>query len=155
MATIKLATPGETWRFGKIVAAALAKNGFPPLLFTGTLGSGKTTLTAAICAAFPGSENAEVSSPSFTVCNLYPCRPAILHCDLYRCQSDIPEEILDFMDAGEGQIIVEWAEYLKPRPAEHLDFAFQICDNIRLIEVTYIGQKACATAEHILAHTSS
>lgn len=155
MATIKLAGIADTERLGKITAEALLANRFTPLLLKGPLGCGKTTLTAAICAAFPGSEQAEVSSPSFTICNLYACRPPILHCDLYRCKHDLPEEALDFMDAECGQIILEWAEYLEPQPAEYLDFSFELCDNIRLIDVTASGGKASAAAAFILARLDS
>lgn len=155
MAAIKLAGIAETERLGKITAEALLANRFTPLLLRGPLGCGKTALTAAICAAFPDSEKAEVSSPSFTICNLYPCRPPILHCDLYRCKRDLPEEALDFMDAGEGQIILEWAEYLEPRPAEYLDFSFELRDNIRLIEINASGEKASAAAAFILARLNS
>lgn len=150
MAAIRLADLADTERLGLITGQALLANAHPPLLLRGPLGSGKTTLTAAICAAFPGSENAEVSSPSFTICNIYPTRPAVLHCDLYRCREELPEEALDFMDGGEGQIIIEWAEYLEP-PAEYLDFSFQLRDNDRLIELTARGDKARAAAASILA----
>ncbi len=54
------------------------------LYLRGTLGSGKTTLTRGLVAALPGGEDAEVASPSFTLCNIYPTRPALLHADLYR-----------------------------------------------------------------------
>lgn len=155
MAAIKLAGIAATERLGKITAEALLANRFTPLLLKGQLGCGKTTLTAAICAAFPGSGQAEVSSPSFTICNLYPTRPPILHCDLYRCRGDLPEEALDFMDAGCGQIIVEWAEYLEPRPEEYLDFSFELRDNVRLIEMTACGKKASAAAAFILARLDS
>ena len=53
------------------------------ILFYGDLGSGKTTFTRGFIEALPGGENAEVSSPSFTLCNSYPTTPSVIHCDLY------------------------------------------------------------------------
>ena len=52
------------------------------ILFYGDLGSGKTTFTRGFIEALPGGENAEVSSPSFTLCNSYPTTPS----ERYRSQ---------------------------------------------------------------------
>lgn len=150
MAAIFLNTLSDTEKLGKMLAKALCSHSNPPLLLTGEPGLGKTTLTAAICRALPGAENAEVSSPSFTICNIYPCTPEVMHCDLYRCQSEIPEEALEFMEAGAGQIIIEWAQYLKPLPAEYLDISFQLSDNARQLEFGAFGKNANAVMADIL-----
>lgn len=60
------------------------------ILFYGDLGSGKTTFTRGFIEALPGGENAEVSSPSFTLCNSYPTTPSVIHCDLYRSEGALP-----------------------------------------------------------------
>ena len=63
------------------------------ILFYGDLGSGKTTFTRGFIEALPGGENAEVSSPSFTLCNSYPTPPSVIHCDLYRSEGALPDEV--------------------------------------------------------------
>ncbi len=60
------------------------------ILFYGDLGSGKTTFTRGFIEALPGGENAEVSSPSFTLCNSYPTTPSVIHCDLTARRAHCP-----------------------------------------------------------------
>lgn len=111
------------------------------VLLHGPLGAGKTTFVRGFVEALPGSEAAEVSSPSFTLCNSYPTRPPVLHCDLYRSEdltpdgtlASLPEEVDEALEAGEGIILVEWAERLPApaRPTQRLDIYFQVCQNSR------------------------
>lgn len=111
------------------------------LLLQGPLGAGKTTFVRGFVQALPGSETAEVSSPSFTLCNSYPTRPAVLHCDLYRCEdlsgdgtlTSLPEEVDEALETGGEIILIEWAERLPAavRPAQRLDIHFQVCQNSR------------------------
>lgn len=86
---------------------------FPPVLLYGTLGSGKTTFVRYFVYSFPKGEEAEVSSPSFNIVNLYPTQPEIAHFDLYRLQGSTLDESLEELFFAENTIkIVEWAEYL-------------------------------------------
>ena len=84
MAVVTLHSLADTRRLGRLLAAGLRELGPVALLLRGPLGSGKTTLTAALTAALPGGDLAEVGSPSFTICNYYPTTPPVLHADLYR-----------------------------------------------------------------------
>lgn len=127
------------------------------LLLHGPLGAGKTTFVRGFVQALPGSEAAEVSSPSFTLCNSYPTRPAVLHCDLYRCEdltqdgtlANLPEEVDDALEAGEEIVLIEWAERLPAaaRPAQRLDIHFQVCQNSRFALLVPHG----STAARVLA----
>ena len=87
-------TPGFIFR-----AATLS--GIAALLLRGPLGSGKTTLTRALVEALPGGDQAEVASPSFTLCNYYPTTPPVMHCDLYRSPGSLPDEIAEGLDKPE------------------------------------------------------
>jgi len=69
--------------------------GLVPLLLSGALGAGKTTLVRGLVSALPGAELAEVSSPSFNIVNIYPTTPQVAHFDLYRVVGSAPEELLD------------------------------------------------------------
>ncbi len=89
----------------------------PTALLRGGLGSGKTTLARGFVSVLPGSENAEVASPSFNLANVYPTCPAVVHMDLYRLGeggfgADL-EEFLEALPSNDHRVVlVEWAEYL-------------------------------------------
>ena len=118
----------DTEALGKCLAKALLAAPFAVLLY-GDLGSGKTTLTRSLVAALPGGALAEVSSPSFTICNLYPTEPPVLHCDLYRLGegASLPEEAEERLEDG-CILIAEWSEYLRADelPKDRLEISFDI-----------------------------
>jgi len=111
------------------------------ILLRGKLGSGKTTLTRFLVEALPDGDRAEISSPSFTLCNVYRTKPPVLHCDLYRAGSAVPDEISETLAMGDMAVVVEWAEYLhfSQLPQDFLDISLQICDEYRLVRVVPHG----------------
>ena len=111
---IHLADTGETLALGRTLAKNMAKLPFlPALLLQGDLGSGKTTLVRGLVESLPGAEQAEVSSPSFNVCNLYPTTPAVAHFDLYRLEGMPPDEALyESLDDSSTLTVVEWIQFL-------------------------------------------
>lgn len=83
------------------------------ILLLGDLGAGKTFLVKALVEALPGSENADIGSPSFNIMNLYPTDPPTAHFDLYRLETGGPGEELDEMFCDdETVVLVEWADKL-------------------------------------------
>lgn len=115
---ISLSNLDDTEKFAKIAAKTLleqkAKGAFLHTLYLlGEMGIGKTTFTRSFVGALPNAEEAEVASPSFTICHEYPTDPEIYHADLYRLPDNIelPEEL---QDLGKNTLlIVEWAERLQ------------------------------------------
>ena len=114
------------------------------ILFYGDLGSGKTTFTRGFIEALPGGENAEVSSPSFTLRNSYPTTPSVIHCDLYRSEGALPDEVDEALDTESGLVLVEWAERIAAEnlPPKRLDILFQVCKNNRLVTLSPYGKAA-------------
>ena len=112
------------------------------ILLRGDLGSGKTTLVRFIAEALPGGDKAEVSSPSFTLCNAYPTAPPVLHCDLYRVGGSVPEELDAALDDGAELCLVEWAEHIPPAilPKDFLDIELHMCDVYRIIHIRGQGR---------------
>ena len=137
---------------GRVLARQASLYGALCLLFFGELGAGKTTLTRGLVAALPGGENAEVSSPSFTLYNVYPTTPSVLHCDLYRSEfGSLPDEVAEALDADNGLILVEWAERIADEdlPPKRLDIRFRPCNNNRLVTLEPRGEAACSVLREL------
>ncbi len=135
---------------GRRIAYALrSEEDLRVILLYGDLGSGKTTLVRGLVAALPGGDEAETSSPSFTLCNIYPTRPEIAHCDLYRTDESrpvpLPEEAESVLECG-GAVVVEWAERLGTAhlPSARLDIRLEACHNPRSATLTAHGGPARA-----------
>lgn len=147
MAQIVLSSLDDTDRFAQTLMKALRKHPqVKTLLLNGDLGSGKTTLTRYMTLTLPGGTEAEVASPSFTLCNHYPTEPPILHCDLYRCAGAVPEELYEALDNPKFLNIIEWSTFLpmQDRPEEYLDIDLKACEEGRLLTVQAYGP--CAEA---------
>jgi tRNA threonylcarbamoyladenosine biosynthesis protein TsaE len=114
-ATLRLPDEAATLALGRALAAHLSQTPGFGLRLTGELGAGKTTLVRGLVAALPGGDQAEVASPSFNICNVYPTKPPVEHYDLYRVeQTGCPEELWERLEAGGALVAVEWAQYLPP-----------------------------------------
>nr|WP_092074608.1 tRNA (adenosine(37)-N6)-threonylcarbamoyltransferase complex ATPase subunit type 1 TsaE [Dendrosporobacter quercicolus]NSL47564.1 tRNA (adenosine(37)-N6)-threonylcarbamoyltransferase complex ATPase subunit type 1 TsaE [Dendrosporobacter quercicolus DSM 1736]SDN05145.1 tRNA threonylcarbamoyladenosine biosynthesis protein TsaE [Dendrosporobacter quercicolus] len=108
MLIFKTASPEQTFDFGRQLAQWL-KPGFVVCL-QGDLGAGKTLLVQGIAAGL-GIGDA-VTSPTFTILNVYPAEPPVYHFDLYRLEQ--AEELFDigfyeYIDAG-GIAVIEWPD---------------------------------------------
>jgi len=111
---LRLKNSDATIKLGQFLAKALAGTPNPPaLLLQGALGSGKTTLVRGLVESLPGSDMAEVSSPSFNIFNLYPTVPPVAHFDLYRLEGMPPDDALfEHLDDSNTLTIVEWIQFL-------------------------------------------
>ncbi|MCC8194552.1 MAG: tRNA (adenosine(37)-N6)-threonylcarbamoyltransferase complex ATPase subunit type 1 TsaE [Deltaproteobacteria bacterium] len=135
-----------TCRLGHALGNLLAKRSrLLPVFFYGELGSGKTTLICAMVAALPGGEDAETSSPSFTLCNMYATSPPVAHFDVYRQEDgSVDESLLDFLDGERHLVLVEWAERLPEYalPPERLACEIMTDRVGRRVRLTAYGQDA-------------
>lgn len=112
-------SPESTFAIGHRIGAAL--QGGELILLEGGLGAGKTLLTKGILEALDFDVD-EVTSPSFTLVNLYRTpRFDVFHLDLWRIGPPADpvaavglEEILEDEKAV---VIVEWSERLSAIPA--------------------------------------
>jgi tRNA threonylcarbamoyladenosine biosynthesis protein TsaE len=111
---LHLTDSDATVALGRSLASILSRMDAPPaLLLQGDLGSGKTTLVRGLVESLPGAESAEVSSPSFNICNLYPTTPEVAHFDLYRLEGMPPDDALfDSLEDPDTITIVEWIQFL-------------------------------------------
>jgi len=83
------------------------------VLLTGELGAGKTVFAKGLAAGAGVADPNRVSSPSFTLVNIYVGRYRIYHIDLYRLERAAEIADLGWEDMlGQGIVVVEWAEKL-------------------------------------------
>ena len=82
----------RTKELGRHLAEILpACRPMPALLLDGDLGAGKTTLTRELVLCLPGGEQAEISSPTFTLVNIYLTCPQVA--------SGLPDSVSNVTDA--------------------------------------------------------
>lgn len=149
--TIHLKDADATLELGKKLARSLSSEENPPaLLLQGDLGSGKTTLVRGLVESLPGSEQAEVSSPSFNIFNLYPTAPPVAHFDLYRLEGMPPDDALfEHLEDRETLTVVEWVQFLDRNewPAEAIFLEWEPAETGRTLTIHAMGK----TAEGIIA----
>jgi tRNA threonylcarbamoyladenosine biosynthesis protein TsaE len=109
----------ETLARGVIIAESLTPGEM--LVFTGNLGSGKTTLIQGICRGLGVEET--VTSPTFTLINEYRGRLPVYHFDFYRLHSAVELTDLGLEEYlyGDGICLVEWPELIAEwLPVRHI-----------------------------------
>lgn len=102
----------QTVALGARLGRLLAPGDFVALV--GELGAGKTQFAKGIAVGLQVDPGTPVTSPTYTILNIYEGRLPLYHFDLYRLHG--PEEIeeLGFEEyfSGSGACVVEWAERL-------------------------------------------
>lgn len=109
---IETACPEETEIAGAELARRLAPGDV--VLVAGELGSGKTTFVRGACRELGVA--AAVTSPTFTIGQIYPGRVEVAHVDLYRLTTLAGEDpgLLDDYLTPERVAFVEWPELAEP-----------------------------------------
>jgi tRNA threonylcarbamoyladenosine biosynthesis protein TsaE len=120
--------PEDTARLGAALARACpwALRGPRTLYLSGELGSGKTTLVAAMLHALGVSE--PVRSPSYALLELYPLAHALaVHLDCYRLRGAEELETLGLRDyfTDQALLLIEWPEHAG-RALPEPDLALQL-----------------------------
>jgi tRNA threonylcarbamoyladenosine biosynthesis protein TsaE len=110
---IESASPEQTEAAGAELARGLAPGDV--VLVTGELGSGKTTFVRG--AARELGVEGPVTSPTFTIGQLYAGTPEVAHLDLYRLDSLAGEDpaLLDDYLTPERVAFLEWPAAAEPR----------------------------------------
>ncbi len=101
----------DTLKIGEQLAGYLGP-GTVVALF-GQLGSGKTVMVKGICRGL-GVEEDEVSSPSFTIMNVYEGKVPVFHFDFYRIppETDWQELGIEEFFYDDGVVLIEWPDRL-------------------------------------------
>lgn len=107
-------TPQDTFDLGERLGESL--RGGEIILLSGGLGAGKTLFTKGILYAIDFDVD-EVTSPSFTLVNLYRAKFDVYHIDFWRLET--VEDVAGAVGLGEiledesAIVIAEWSERLK------------------------------------------
>jgi tRNA threonylcarbamoyladenosine biosynthesis protein TsaE len=135
MTVVTTRSEEETFELARRMASDF--QGKEVVLLSGELGAGKTVFAKGLAAGAGVVATDRVSSPSFTLVNVYEGRWPVFHIDLYRLEREA--EILDlgWEDyLGEGIVVVEWAERLTP-PVDGIRVLIEtVGDNERLITIS-------------------
>jgi tRNA threonylcarbamoyladenosine biosynthesis protein TsaE len=110
------------------------------ILLEGPLGAGKTALARAFLRAAAGNPAMEVPSPSFTLLQIYDTKLGpVFHYDLWRLDGSDSLAELDWEDAPDNIVLVEWPDRLgKLRPVDALAITLRLEDGDAR-EVTLVG----------------
>jgi N-acetylmuramate 1-kinase len=97
-------------RLAELLALKLRKGDVVAL--SGDLGTGKTTLARALINALAGGAAGEVTSPTFSLVQVYEtARLTVTHCDLYRLGGADEVDELGLEDAVQaGALLIEWPQ---------------------------------------------
>jgi tRNA threonylcarbamoyladenosine biosynthesis protein TsaE len=111
--TVIARTAEDTFELGRRIGSSL--KGGELILLTGPLGAGKTIAVKGIMSAL-GLDPNEVTSPSFTLVNLYNAGLDVYHIDLWRLDGSTNAAVAvgldDILANDKAVVIIEWAEKL-------------------------------------------
>ncbi|MCL1996993.1 MAG: tRNA (adenosine(37)-N6)-threonylcarbamoyltransferase complex ATPase subunit type 1 TsaE [Defluviitaleaceae bacterium] len=122
------------------IAQAMAKQATRGDIFllNGTMGAGKTVFAKGFALGLGIS--CTITSPTFTLLNIYEGTLPMYHFDLYRCQEQVSDQGFEEYFFGTGICLIEWGEYAKNILPHHNTITIQTSnnpkqENFRTIEV--------------------
>jgi tRNA threonylcarbamoyladenosine biosynthesis protein TsaE len=140
--TVITRSVAETVALGERVGGLASAGDF--IALSGELGSGKTHFARGVAAGVGVDRSIPITSPTYTLMNVYAGRLPFRHFDLYRLHGDQDAAELGFEDYfyGEGVCVVEWAERIRGLlPEERLTVIFSsLGDDVRSITLVSSGR---------------
>ena len=132
--TITTHSEEETILLGKKFSGELKRGDIVALY--GELGTGKTQFIKGICDGLGVDQM--VTSPTFTLMNIYDGREKIFHYDFYRLssESEIYDLCIDDYFFSDGISLIEWAEKcenLLPPERININLSYGESENSRLV----------------------
>jgi len=144
-------SPTATELLGEQLGMLLQQGDF--LALRGDLGSGKTRFASGVARGLGIPPATPITSPTFTLMNIYQGRLPLYHFDLYRLSGDDDVINLGFDEyfSGNGVSLVEWAERLvQELPAQRLEITFSyLSEERRKIDLLPVGKRFVTLLEHL------
>ena len=142
----------ETVELGAKLGRLLAPGDFVALV--GELGAGKTQFAKGIALGLEVDHDTPVTSPTYTILNIYQGRIPLYHFDLYRLHGAEEVAELGFEEYffGAGACVVEWAERLgEEMPAQVLTVSLSHAGaEERSVSFSAVGPRATELLEALL-----
>jgi tRNA threonylcarbamoyladenosine biosynthesis protein TsaE len=134
-------TAEEMIRLGALVGRHLFEGAVVGLI--GPLGAGKTTIARGIAEGMGIRQGFVVSSPTYTIMQVYPCdEMELYHLDLYRISGVDDLDSTGYRDASGSRkvLIVEWPDR-EPSvlPVENLQILIQYAGSGREVQILAEG----------------
>ena len=128
-------TPEDTFALGEKIGLTL--EGGEIILLTGGLGAGKTLFTKGLMQG-AGYDTDEVTSPSFTLVNIYETEKyKVFHIDLWRLDESSDAAFAvgldEILEDESAVVVIEWAERLR-------NFSFP--KNVYIVKIDGDGEDA-------------
>jgi tRNA threonylcarbamoyladenosine biosynthesis protein TsaE len=141
--TVITSSVAETVALGERIGKLASGGCF--IALTGELGSGKTHFARGIAVGLGVDRSVPITSPTYTLMNVYDGRLTLRHFDLYRLNGDQDVAELGFEDYfyGEDVCVVEWADRLHDLlPEERMTISFSsLDDDVRSITFVSCGDR--------------
>jgi len=121
----------------------------------GEIGAGKTTLARGIVKGLGYA--GRVTSPTFTIVNMYEARIQVYHCDFYRLgEEDLPDLGLEDFLEKDAVVLVEWPEKMeRGLPGRGLVIELGLIagdyDLPRIVDIKGVGATGAARVEELKA----
>ncbi|MGQ9615258.1 MAG: tRNA (adenosine(37)-N6)-threonylcarbamoyltransferase complex ATPase subunit type 1 TsaE [Spirochaetota bacterium] len=127
----------DTLSFGREIGSSL--KGGEVILLIGELGCGKTVLTKGIAEGI-GIEEI-ITSPSFTILNIYDGPLCLYHFDFYRIddKGEMEDLLEDYLYLKDGVVVIEWGEKVIELLDSYILVEIEISDPSRKIKITRKG----------------
>ncbi|HWR72178.1 MAG TPA: tRNA (adenosine(37)-N6)-threonylcarbamoyltransferase complex ATPase subunit type 1 TsaE [Nitrospirota bacterium] len=139
MFSIITSGPEQTEHLGEALGSLLRAGDL--ICLYGDLGSGKTHFSFGVAMGLEVREQ-YITSPTFTLVNIYQGRMPFYHIDLYRLKdpSDLENVGLDEYVDSDGATVIEWAERADDElPEERLNIYFSHV-NERSREIGFLAE---------------
>jgi tRNA threonylcarbamoyladenosine biosynthesis protein TsaE len=121
----------------------------------GELGAGKTKFASGVAKGLGVDPSKPITSPTYTLLNIYEGRIPLYHFDLYRLSGDDDAVALGFSEYfyGNGICLVEWSERLHDElPQSRLEIRLSyVDDDSRDIELISTSPRYDRLLEQLLA----